>query len=481
MSNPILTKIAPLEKKLTKAGFPAMSPWWIETFTQFFNSSCRQWVGRVGRRGGKSSSLCRIASLIALEGDWKVPPGDTAVIAFISANRDEAAQRLRTISAILDALSVPYTRKKDDIELHVQGRPVVFRTFAASVAGVSGFTAVAVFCDEVSKWRDNDSGSNPAGEVLASVRPTLATQPTGRIFLSSSPFGTLDAHAEAFDLGDSAFQQVAWAPTWVANPTVSEEQTHGFESDVRVHSREYGALAQGSVLSAFDPDAIERAFAPRAAGFTKAKRVMIIDPSSGRKDTWSYAIVGWNLDDAGRYMRHGDGTPRMAPWGTPFENPDWKPTAPYLSFDLVDGQEGAFWQHVSGDEIVDKLAALAKRHGVTHCHGDQREALLLESGFRKRGVTYHSHDWTSASKPVAVETVRRWLADGRIALPSHEKLRKELLAFSEKVTPSGQLSFSGKKDDYVALLVTAAIVEAKGLMPMSPNKKTLPRGVGRWY
>jgi hypothetical protein len=77
--------------------------------------------------------------------------------------------------------------------------------------------------------------------------------------------------------------------------------------------------------------------------------------------------------------------------------------------------------------------------------------------------------WTAQTKPAAVETVRKWLRDGTLALPVHERLRRELLLFEERITPTGQFSFSGKHDDHVSLLVTCAMAAARGSLPRIPR------------
>ena len=72
------------------------------------------------------------------------------------------------------------------------------------------------------------------------------------------------------------------------------------------------------------------------------------------------------------------------------------------------------------------------------------------------------------SKPPAVERVRRWLADGALSLPAHDQLRNELLGFEERVTASGAFTFGARgsgHDDYVSLLITAAMADAKGMIP----------------
>src|SRR5262245_62080077 len=141
-----LARYDALDRALVTAGFPATSPWWRAQLERFMHSGRRRWVLRVGRRGGKSSTLCRLAVAVALWGGWHVPPGDVAVIPFGSVDRDEAAARLRTIAAILHALGVAFDERGDEIEL--RDRRLVFRVVTCSVRGTVGFTSVAVFADE---------------------------------------------------------------------------------------------------------------------------------------------------------------------------------------------------------------------------------------------------------------------------------------------------------------------------------------------
>ncbi len=238
----MMQQLDKLDVVLMSKGFPQISDWWRDTFRRWYTSGKKQLTVRCGRRGGKSSSFCRLAVCEALYNEHKIPPGDVGVVAVVSARRTEALERLRTIRAILDALGEEYTAKVESIEL--KSRPVVFAIYTASIAGVSGFTAIFVLCDEVAKWRDAATGANPANEVIGSIRPTLATQRNAKIALSSSPMGKLDAHALAFADGETALQCVAYAPTWIANPSVTEEETRALEPNPLVWSREYEATPQ---------------------------------------------------------------------------------------------------------------------------------------------------------------------------------------------------------------------------------------------
>jgi len=443
----ILDHLPTLERALVEHDFPPMSPWWAETLARFYGAPRRQLVLRVGRRGGKSSTLCRLAVLEAMFGEHRIPPGDVGVVAIVSVSRDEGAQRLRTVKAILDALKVGYRPIDGGIEL--VDKPVAFKVYTASIAGVSGFTAIAVIADEVAKWRDADTGSNPASEVLASLRPTMATQKTARIFLSSSPLGSEDAHAVAFDQGESAFQSVAYAPTWEANPQISEAETHELEPDERKWKREYLAEPQAGALAAYDADQVEAACKrPSPAGHVQCSPVLVLDPSAGQADTYAFAVVGWSL----------------APSGGP---PDHK-----LVFRYVAGFDQPAKKGITSDQIADEIVRVARAHGCGVVHADQFEKYALASVFHGRGIRYVAHDWTAPLKERAVERVRQWLRDGVLVLPgSHERMRKEMLAFQEKISPSGALTFrgrSGSHDDYSMLVVLAGLLDVEQQLHGSP-------------
>jgi hypothetical protein len=442
MTHPVLEQLPRAIRALHAHGFPTSwpSPWWVDTLTRFYSSPARQLVLRCGRRAGKSSTLTLVACLEAVFGHHAIPPGELGLIPIVSVDRTEASARLRLVETILRALAVPYTRSDDTIELTT--RPIAFRVVTASISGTSGFTSVFVLADEVAKWRDRDTGANPATEVLASLRPTTAT--TGaRMVLCSSPMGPDDAHARAFDEGETPHQQVAHAPTWIANPQLSEAATRALETDERIWLREYAAVPQASRLAAFDVGAIDRAMMPRDF-VTRARPIIILDPSSGRSDAWTWCTAGYATGPQGTCLHFGD-------------------------FRAVTGK---FWQQVSGDEIVNRVVAYARERGITSVHADQRESLMLSSAFSAAGLAYNVHTWGNANKTDAVERLRRMLKEGSLSCDRDEDLRRELLAFEERTTPSGSLTFGGRRehDDRVALLITGVIADLAGYLATSANE-----------
>lgn len=255
-----------LEVAWAQSGGRPLSPFWSDWIRHW--GARRREVLRVGRRGGKSSMLEQIATVEALHSTATVPTGDAGVVPIVSVDRREASNRIRAVGLMLDCLGIHEERsrtkksqgikRKSYADRHVleseRFGTRIIQVYTASIAGVSGFTSICVLLDEVAKWKDTDTGSNPAAEVIASIAPTMATQPEAVMVLSSSPWSEVDAHAQAYDQGDTTSQRVSYAPSWIANPTLTEEGTRREEPDDQIWEREYKAIPMKDIASQwFDP------------------------------------------------------------------------------------------------------------------------------------------------------------------------------------------------------------------------------------
>lgn len=472
-----------LAAALEAKGLHALSPWFLATLTTWLCSGKRQLVLRVGRRGGKSTALCLLAVLVVLFGQFHLPLGDVGVIAIVSVSRYEAEGRIRTICAFLRALGIVHRQRGDTIE--VEGRPLVVRVFPATTAGVSGFTCVLALCDETAKWRDAETGANPATEVLGSLRPTMATQPNARMVLSSSPMGFDDAHAKAFEAGDTPQQMVAAAATWQANPTISEQQTHELEPDRRVWSREYAAVPQSAVCAALDASEVERAFRPLPANrYFYLSPVLVLDPSSLRGDSFTWCVARWLVPNNQPTLRRvpafeGDqnGAPvRDAQGLLVYETPE--PLSPMLRLESIEGVDGRELGTTTMDAIVRRIARAAADHEAHDLVGDQRESASLEAMFRQQcsedwWCRYSAIPWTTESKTSAMLELRRLLREGGLSIEGHDQMRAQLLGLEERLLPSGQWSYGGRRgahDDYAALVLTACMASLAGKLRGAPSE-----------
>lgn len=199
---------------LATKGFPPLSEWWRETLRLFYESGKRWLILLVGRGGGKSSSLVRVAVVEALFAPRKVPPGQLWIWPFLSVLKSDARRRLDEIEAILKAIGVDSTRSAPDgIPMltceDASGNTIAFVSIAATVAGVSGPSAIGVTCDEEAKWKDEATGANPARQVLASVRQMFRARPDIHGFRCSSAWAISGTHHEAVDDGDTDIHYVA--------------------------------------------------------------------------------------------------------------------------------------------------------------------------------------------------------------------------------------------------------------------------------
>lgn len=414
-----------MDRALVALGFPAISEWWKHQITRFMHalaSGARRWVIRAGRRAGKSTTLCRLAVAWAWFGSWSVPPGDTPVIPFVSISKDESNGRLRTIAALMKALGLAHDVKQDEIMLSERG--VMFKVFAATTTAVVGFTSIAVFGDEVARWESRDTAANPASEVIGSLAPTLATQPNGFMALCSSPWSVDDFHAQLFDQGDNESQVTSFAPTWLANPTISEARTHELEPDVRTWAREYGAEPGATVTAAIEPEDVAACFG-RTPPIGLVGSFAAIDASSLRGDAFTYIT--------GRLSRDHE-----------------------VIVQDVDGWEGAQLRHVSMADVVETISLRVKAVRASQLFGDQREEAALSALFIQHGVVLKTFAWSEPSKDIAMQLLRRLMRERRVFLPEHAELKRQLTSMKARLMPSGRIRYETNGLDYASCLITLA-------------------------
>jgi hypothetical protein len=467
-------------------------------------------VGRIGRGGAKSHTSVKISLNETLFGNWQIPPGERHFWAYVSKTKDEATQRLALIERLLADLGIDYARQGDEIAL--RDLPRGWRVFAATIGAVSGFRCFGYSADELAKWQAGPELANPAVEVCGSLNAMTITHPAARRVLISSPLGSLDYHFERFEQGNTTDQIVAHAPSWVANPAgITEEQTRKAEPNATVWRREYPAIPQANYSSAFDPDAVARALGRIVTIAQSHQAVGFVDLSSGRGDACAFGVASWCVPVAdhreiARYEQGKwvplmvstvvGGVPMRFPSpteghfdtardaeGFPVETEAWRrANRPVLVWHTIDAIEGRFNGKISGSDLVAHIARLFHQSGVREVIGDQREEFFARSEFARHKLEFRSLAWTSANKTEAITRLNRLFGDDAMALPDRPKLRRELLSYVERVTPSGSLTYSGRgaHDDEVSLLITCAIAELERLMPGSslhaPNYRTVVGG-----
>ena len=199
--------------KLVAAGFPAMSEWWTFTLRALYASGKRWLVVRVGRGGGKSTTLTRISSAENVFGERDVPPGQRWMWPFISVSTTDANRRIVEIVAILGAINVPTERvtrgNNPTIELvDMRGNAIGWVALASTIAGVSGPSTTGATIDEEAKLRDRNTNANPSTEILASLLQTFRARAGIRAIRCSSAWTLTGSHAMAVAEGDTLANHV---------------------------------------------------------------------------------------------------------------------------------------------------------------------------------------------------------------------------------------------------------------------------------
>jgi hypothetical protein len=379
-------------------------------------------VVRKGRRIGASTILAPrliVAWMLVCAPLCELPPGETLTIPLISVRKGEAANRIAQISAVLRALGIEHEVTGEQVS--VPGYNCKIRVVARNWKSVVGDTCGMLWCDEVSRWESDESSSNPAAEVMGSLRPTLATIPCALEFLVSSPWSEDDYHAQQFELGDTDEQRVAFIPSWVGNPTLSEEETRRLEPDQRIWLREYAAVPSQMVSAALDKDDSRAAFGmvlPPGA----ERRWAVIDASSLRGDCFAWMV--------GHESRGG------------------------VVIDDIGGWEDKALREVQLDEVVASIAGVCRNRGIVRVFGDQREEAGLSALFGQQKIMFTSIAWTLPSKHEAFLALRRLLRDRRMQLPEHAQLLTEMRTCRARLLPSGLTSYETNGLDYLSCLIT---------------------------
>ena len=250
-----------------------------------------------GRRSGKSFIMALVAVFLAIFRDYRayLGPGERAVVMIVAADRRQARQVLRYVRGLL---AVPVLKQEmvndtaDAIEL---SRSTVIEVVTASHA-VRGFSCAAALADELAFWPSEDSAT-PDVEIIAALRPALATIPGSMLICASSPYARRGALWDAYRryFGQDDANVLVWrAPTLVMNPSVPRRVVdEAFESDPISAAAEYGAEFRTDVETFVSREAVEACVAlgvRERAPVSDLDYEGFVDPSGGSADSMTLCV-----------------------------------------------------------------------------------------------------------------------------------------------------------------------------------------------
>lgn len=481
-----------MDAALVASGMPELPAWWWNTIERFYRSGKRRLVVRKGRRVFASTAVApRIAVAEMLFGEHPHIKGTPRIVyAFLSVKRDEATKRLEGIAAILDALGEAYTPRGQTIVL--KNHPAVFAVITASHKTAVGDTVAFAWCDELARWSDDDTGKNPAEQVVGTLAPALGTLPDAKLFLVSSPLTKDDFHARSFDLGETDAQAVAFGATWDINPTLTEEATRALEPDLRIWSREYAAIPSDAVTADWFGVALDMALSqPRVEeGVLPWVRYTIaIDPAFHR-DFFGYAVISSRSLPPDPRMPH-----RKRRMTRVHEAGAWKVAGRRpleMAFEL---RRLCQRYHVGAEpqraDETDKMAEERIQKATARVFSDQYEGHSFGDLARQAGLYLEVRPWTGGqsetSQAARYKAVRLAMLEGTLLLPAPgsptgdvtKSLESELRGVRGVLLPSGnerielpRASDAGHLDRVSALVLGAS--EALLLPPQTELAAVVP-------
>jgi hypothetical protein len=200
----------------------------------------------VGRRGGKTRAIAILAVYLATLCEAKLSPGETAVVLCISMSREQKSYALNYAYAALEDSPIlsKLIRRRTAETIELTNR-VTIDIRSASYRRLRGQTALAVICDEIAFWYDDQSSSNPDTEILGALRPSLLTT-RGPLIAISSPHarrGALwSAYRRHYGSNGDPLILVAQGSSRDLNPSLPQAEIDvEYDKDAAWASAEYGA------------------------------------------------------------------------------------------------------------------------------------------------------------------------------------------------------------------------------------------------
>ncbi len=388
----------------------------------------------VGRRGGKSMVLAVVAVFLAVFQDWSahLVPGESALVQVIATDRKQARIIYRYARAMLTrvpALAPLVASESGDVIELTNGISIEITT--ASYRAVRGYTIVAALLDEIAFWRNDEGAANPDAEILAALRPAMATVPGALLLAASSPYARRGAlyqtHRKHF--GRDGPVLVWQAPTRTMNPTVPVSLIEeAYERDPASAAAEYGAEFRTDVDTFVSREVVDRATVPgryELPALSRHAYVAFVDPSGGSADSMTLAVA------------HNEGDRAV--------------------LDLVREVRPPF----SPESVVTEFAQLLSLYDVREVVGDRYGGEWPRERFREHGVSYVPAE---QSKSDLYRELLPALNSGKADLLDLPRLQAQLAGLERRTARGGRDSIDhapGAHDD-VANAAAGALVLALG-------------------
>lgn len=410
-----------------------------------------------GRRSGKSFISSVIAVYLATFQDWRkvLGPGERGYIFIIAVNKPQAKIIKNYISGILER--TPHFRKLIDKDLAWEielknGVTISIKT--CNYRSIRGYTVLCAIAEELAFWRSEDS-ANPDKEIMAALRPALATIPDSLLLGISTPYSRSGVLYESFKKyhGQAGGPLIWKAASKYMNPTLNE-------GIISVAMAEDPASAQAEYMAEFRTDmesflpleVVEGAIVPGRFELPKIARAEYFgfaDPSGGRQDGFTLGIA--HCEKKGKII-----------------------------LDVIRERKPPF----EPEQVVAEFSQLLSVYKINRVEGDKYAGEWVTSSFRKQGIKYRP---SPLSRSEIYAEFLPIIMNGSVELLDNKRLAVQLAGLERRTRSGGkdQIDHGPGGHDDLANSAAGACVLAKrtsegsraNVRPISMGQKEPP---GLW-
>jgi hypothetical protein len=385
-----------------------------------------------GRRSGKTSRIAApIACFEAFRGH-RLARGERAYVVIIAPVLAQAKIAFRYVRHYL--LDSPILRKKvldvrrDEIDLQ---NGITIAVYACSYISVRGFSVVTAICDELAFWRHEETAANPEEEVIAALRPAMATFPLSKLIKISTPYAKEGILWREFRQRAELDFPVWQLSSAEMNPTLREDILEkARRRNEEEYRREFLGEFTDSVTGWVTPEILEPCVVQGRTEVPPISDVFYaaaIDPGFRRSD-FALAILH-------RMADHAIVVDRVCSWTGTKQAP--------LGFAWVCERVRSILRQWRLDSVV----------GDAYCSPAVRQELL------RLGTNYEEFQFGSRTRAELFGNLKHLLIQRRIQLLDHPELLRQLRSLEEIKGPGGQIDIRpayGQKDDLAIAVAIGA-------------------------
>lgn len=252
----------------------------------------------VGRRGGKSQIMALCAVFLACFRDYSqhLAPGEVATIPLIAVDKKQARTLHRYVRAMLQVPMLSQMVVRETAESFELSNRTVIETHVASFRSVRGYSLGGAVCDELAYWL-SDGSATPDYEILAALRPALASIPGSMLLCASSPHakrGELYTAYRRYHGVDDADVLTWQADTKTMNPSIPDKVIEqAYQRDPERARAEFGAQFRDDISGFVRREVVEACVSQGVYERGRLSGVQyrgFVDPSGGSNDSMTLAI-----------------------------------------------------------------------------------------------------------------------------------------------------------------------------------------------